>query len=210
MVRRSMGGRDGRRAGAVTAARRRPWGSRCRRSLVVGSLSTLAVLLVGQGAVALPVAAAAPGPVGRPVPSSSLLPLPGLPGSGGVPAAVSTRPKPGPAAVVPSVAVPPPAKSVPMPSGPGLSSVPAGVSTFAEEKSNADGTVTRSVSSQPLFRKQRDGLVRVDPSVKASGDRVMPAAAEGALRPIRFGAKPSRVAELALDGGPGDVCRLPG
>lgn len=85
---------------------------------------------------------------------------------------------------------------------PPVSSAPRGLSTFAQVKPNGDGTVTQSVSLRPLFRKTAAGLAAVDPSVKSSRDRSAPAAAEGALRPIRFGAEASQVARLDLDAGP--------
>lgn len=84
-------------------------------------------------------------------------------------------------------------------SPPGL---PVGLSTFAQVKPNGDGTVTQSLSLRPQYRRTTSGLVAVDPSVKASNDRSVPAAAEGALRPIRFGAEASQVARLDLDAGP--------
>ena len=89
-----------------------------------------------------------------------------------------------------------------MPTPPPVSSAPQALSTFAKSQSNGDGTATQLLSLQPLFRRTASGLVPVDPSVKASADRSAPAAAEGGLRPIRFGADASRVARLDLDAGP--------
>ena len=138
-----------------------------------------------------------PGPA--PVPSSPLLPLPGLPGSGPVPAPASTPPPPGPAPTVPAVVVPPPVPPlVSAPVAPGLTPV----STFAQSQHNADGTFTQTLSPSPLFRKTASGLMAIDATVKASADPALPAAADAALRPIRFGTTSSEVAQLALDAGP--------
>lgn len=79
---------------------------------------------------------------------------------------------------------------------------PVGLSTFVQAQSNGDGTVTQSVSPRPLFRRTGSSLVAVDALVRASTNRKLPAAAEGSLRPIRFGSEPSKVAEIALDAGP--------
>lgn len=161
-------------------------------------------LLGGQVAMAAPVVAASPvpapgGPV--PMPSSPLIPLPGLPGSGRVPAPVSTPPRPGPAPAIPAVVTPP---AVPPLTQPAKGATgPVGVSTFVQSQQNANGSVTVSLSPVPLFRKTATGLAAVDATVRtSSGDPALPAAAVGALRPISFGTKASQVAQLALDAGP--------
>ena len=167
---------------------------------VVSATSLCGSLIAASPAAGAPHVLVAAG--SAPVPGSPLLPMPGLPGSGPVPAVLSTPPSPGPAPAVPAVVLPHPVSPVsPVPPA-AVAAGPTAVSTFAQSQHNANGSVTLSLSPSPLFRKTASGLATVDATVQASSDPTLPAAANGALRPIRFGANASQVAQLALDAGP--------
>lgn len=67
---------------------------------------------------------------------------------------------------------------------------------------NPDGSTTRDLFSTPQFRPGAGGWSSVDPTVKATTKGGAVAAAEGAVRPIRFGADASKLVQLELDRGP--------
>lgn len=90
---------------------------------------------------------------------------------------------------------------------PAVSSAPTqsgqeGWSSFSHWKRNADGTVTTQLFATPAFRRTGATWSQIDTTVRPTNTPVEPFAANGALRPIRFGASSSHIVELGLDGGP--------
>lgn len=68
--------------------------------------------------------------------------------------------------------------------------------------SDGHGQVTSQLYLAPAFRQDSSGWHQVDPTVHGTSSTMQPAAAENALRPIRFGNNAQRVLEFGLDGGP--------
>jgi RHS repeat-associated protein len=120
--------------------------------------------------------------------------------SGVVPASAAAS---GPAAAAQDGGVSPAAEV----STPAVSSAPTqsgqeGWSSFSHWKRNADGTVTTQLFATPAFRRTGAIWSPIDTTVRPTNTPAEPFAANGALRPIRFGASSSHIVELGLDGGP--------
>ena len=139
-------------------------------------LSVLVLVVLVGGLPAL--AAAAPGPT-PPPPGADKTPLP-VPAPNGGPAALPDTPAPAP--------------------NPDLSAT-EGWTARSHWWRNPDGSRTLELYSEPAFRDTGRGWVPIDPTVRPTGDAAVPFAAEGGVRPIRFGRQPSRVAEVALAAG---------
>ncbi|MBV8980681.1 MAG: DNRLRE domain-containing protein, partial [Acidimicrobiia bacterium] len=111
-----------------------------------------------------------------------------------------TYPKPQADPQSASAHVPPPAAPA-TPTGSPKDS--EGWTTFSHWTRNANGSVTSQIFDGPAFRhKNGGGWEGVDASVHPSGNPAQPFAAEGAVRPVRFGQSASNIMQLALDGGP--------
>ncbi len=67
---------------------------------------------------------------------------------------------------------------------------------------NSDETRTAKIYQLPTFRETANGWVGIDTTVRKRADRSQPLAADGAIRPIRFGASSNRLVEIEMDGGP--------
>ena len=67
---------------------------------------------------------------------------------------------------------------------------------------DADGKGTAELYTQPAFRRSAGGWVEVDSTLRRTPHADQPVVAEGALRPVRFGASAERIVELGLDQGP--------
>ena len=67
---------------------------------------------------------------------------------------------------------------------------------------DADGKGTAELYTQPAFRRSAGGWVEVDSTLRPTSRADQPVAAEGALRPVRFGTSAERIVELGLDQGP--------
>lgn len=141
-------------------------------------LSMLAAVVLVGGLPALAAAAADPGS-----PAGTETRTPAAPGQ---PPAQPSPPLDAPA--------PPPAPDL---------TEKEGWSELSHWRRNPDGSTTRDLFSTPQFRPTRGGgWATVDPSVKATTKGGVVAAAEGAVRPIRFGADASQLVQLDLDQGP--------
>lgn len=84
--------------------------------------------------------------------------------------------------------------------GPDLSSET--ITATSRHRVDRNGRGTAALYQNPAFRRQGGRWVEVDSSLHPTGDRALPAAAEGALRPVRLGSSAERIVELGLDQGP--------
>jgi titin len=73
---------------------------------------------------------------------------------------------------------------------------------MARHSVDANGKGTADLYAEPAFRRQGDRWVDVDSTLRRSTRPGQPVAAEGALRPVRFGSSAQRILELGLDQGP--------
>ncbi|HZN15115.1 MAG TPA: PA14 domain-containing protein, partial [Acidimicrobiales bacterium] len=71
---------------------------------------------------------------------------------------------------------------------------------FSHVTRNADGTHTAQLYTVPTFHKEGGRWHKVDATLRDSNDADEPIAADDAIVPVRFGAKPSRVVRLRIDG----------
>jgi hypothetical protein len=76
-----------------------------------------------------------------------------------------------------------------------------GWTPYSHWRANNDGTRTVELSAVPRYTRRGDGWRPVDERVTPSADRALPFAAEGAVRPVRFGTDNGRLMELVLDDG---------
>jgi RHS repeat-associated protein len=67
---------------------------------------------------------------------------------------------------------------------------------------NPDGSTTRDLYPGPEFRPNGAGWEPIDPTIKPTSKPGFALAAEGAVRPVRFGTDASRLVQLELDHGP--------
>lgn len=131
---------------------------------------------------------------------------------GGLPALAAAAPEPpastgGQIGAPASPAAPPSVEPSPSLDAPAPPPTPdltekEGWTELSHWRRNPDGSTTRELFSTPQFRPSAAGWSSVDPTVKATTKGGAVAAAEGAVRPIRFGADASRLVQLELDRGP--------